>query len=203
MFAPVCSCAAGFVCALPSRFHFQIRSLSWTMTETKSGGRRLKWGSICGTFSFPQKCGRKVAPSLWGRSIVSESAAMFSGWSGTEKKDRKVLQSLCGSNRNMWRILSTAVTQPCVFGQHWVSSVLLRKLCRLTQHCHLLLTCRHADARVCTRFKYCKQSKSVTDFYCYKPKEKYSSSLSLHLIKDRSSAVVHLSPLILQFPLIF
>lgn len=57
------------------------------------------------------------------------------------------------------------------------SSVLLRKLCRLTQHCHLLLTCRHADAR----FKYCKQSKSVTDFYCYKPKEKYSSSLSLHL----------------------
>lgn len=103
MFAPVCSCVAGFICALPSKFHFQIRSLSWTMTETKSGGRRLKWGNICGTFSFPQKCEKKsgaftLRPS---RSIVSESAAMFSGWSGTEKKDRKVLQSLCGSNREI------------------------------------------------------------------------------------------------------
>lgn len=73
----LCSCVAGFICALPSRFNFQIRSLSWTMTETKSGGRQLK-GDMAGSeevsvepFHSHKNVKKKVAPSLWGQAAAS------------------------------------------------------------------------------------------------------------------------------------
>lgn len=149
MFVPVCT--VQLCCRFYMRPPFKV-SFSDTQSEldhdwdqerreAAKGRYGWKWGSICGTFSFPQKCEKKQRlHSRPSRSIVSESAAMYSGWCGTEKKDRKVLQNLCGSNREICD--GSSAQQSCVFGQRAAerSSVLLRKLCRLTQHCHLLLT---------------------------------------------------------------
>lgn len=72
----LCSCVAGFICALPSRFHFQIRSLrdhDWDQErrEAAKGRYGWKWGSICGTFSFPQKCGKKSGAFTQGQAAAS------------------------------------------------------------------------------------------------------------------------------------
>lgn len=126
------------------------------MTETKSGGRQLK-GDMAGSeeVSVEPFHSHKNVKKKWrlhsrpSLSIVCESAAMYSGWSGTEKKDRKVLQNLCGSSREICD--GSSAQQSCVFGQRAAerSSVLLRKLqtdatLPPAAHCSL----RHVDARL-------------------------------------------------------